>query len=139
MEGRPELSNIIKRELEKQYPNGHRQTPAQRIWKQSKARSEAEERFMFQVTNSGLPIPEREQMLIPGRQWRYDFVWRDKKIIFEIEGGTWTNGRHSRAKGFENDIYKYEAARKLGYSVFRYTTRMVSDGEALLDAQELLS
>lgn len=130
----------VKKAMAEQYPSSRQPTPAQELLKKLTPRSQAEELFIFQVANSGLPVPEREVKLVPGRKWRVDFLWRAKKIVFEIEGGTWNGqGRHSRGLGFENDIRKYEALRKLGYQVFRFTTRMVFDGEALVDAQSLLS
>ena len=140
MTGHQKYNDILAQALKTQYPKSAKKTALQGLLRRETPRSHGEESFLFQLKHaSSLPIPEREQKLVPGRNWRYDFVWYEKKIVFEIEGGVHTGGRHVRAAGFENDIRKYEAARKLGYQVFRYTTDMVTRGEALQDAIELLS
>lgn len=59
------------------------------------------------------------------RDWRADFAWPDHKLLVELEGGTFTNGRHVRPKGFRADCEKYNAAQKLGFIVLRYTSDMV--------------
>lgn len=53
------------------------------------------------------------------RRWRADFAVPQKNVLIEIEGGVWTNGRHTRAKGYAADIEKYNAAALLGYKVYR--------------------
>jgi len=67
----------------------------------------------------------------PERRWRFDYAWPDKMIALEIEGGTWTGGRHTRGKGYESDCEKYSEAAILGWKVIRATTGMVKDGRAL--------
>ena len=41
--------------------------------------------------------------------------------MFELEGGTWTGGRHTRGTGFRDDCEKYNAAGAFGWRVFRLT------------------
>jgi len=65
------------------------------------------------------------------RRWRFDYAWPEHKIAFEVEGGAWTNGRHVRGKGYENDCVKYSTAAIKGWTVIRATTNMVSDGRAV--------
>ena len=62
-----------------------------------------------------------EHSFFPGRKWRIDFAIVDLKIGIEIEGGVWTNGRHTRGKGFIEDIKKYNAAATLGWVILRFT------------------
>ena len=62
-----------------------------------------------------------EHMLYPGRRWRIDFAIVDLKIGIEIEGGVWTNGAHTRGKGFIEDMEKYNAAVTLGWVILRFT------------------
>ncbi|RME56847.1 hypothetical protein D6779_09890 [Candidatus Parcubacteria bacterium] len=78
-----------------------------------------------------LPEPDREYRFHPERRWRFDFAWPTKKVAIEVEGGTWTNGRHSRGNGFENDCEKYNEAAILGWTVLRFTTRQVKRGIAI--------
>ena len=85
----------------------------------------------FHMKAAGLPDPEREFRFHAIRRWRFDFAWPDHKVAAEVEGGTWTGGRHTRGKGFEQDCAKYNAAAMLGWTVLRFTSGMVNSGEAL--------
>jgi len=84
-----------------------------------------------QIKAARLPKPEIEYRFNPSRQYRADFCWPAQMLILEIEGGTWTKGRHVRPQGFQNDIHKYNSAVLLGYRVLRATTKDVEDGTAL--------
>jgi very-short-patch-repair endonuclease len=66
----------------------------------------------------------------PERRWRFDFAWPSKKIAVEIEGGTWSGGRHTTGAGFEKDCEKYNAAVMLEWRVLRFTGKQVKSGEA---------
>jgi very-short-patch-repair endonuclease len=55
------------------------------------------------------------------RKWRFDYANLEHKIAIEIEGGAYTNGRHTRGTGFINDMEKYNEAAILGWVVFRIT------------------
>lgn len=57
----------------------------------------------------------------PVRRWRFDYCCPDLKIAVEIEGGAFTNGRHTRGKGFIADMEKYNNAVLLGYKLLRFT------------------
>lgn len=83
------------------------------------------------VMLAGLPTPEREAQLVPGRAYRCDFVWRDARLIVECEGGTHSQGRHTRGKGFEEDCRKYAQLTLLGWRVIRVTGAHIKSGEAL--------
>lgn len=61
----------------------------------------------------------------PERRWRFDRVWKEKMVAFEIEGGIWVRSRHTTGKGFQEDCYKYNEAIKLGWAVFRLTDPMI--------------
>ena len=62
-----------------------------------------------------------EHVFYPGRKWRIDFAIVDIKIGIEIEGGVWSGGRHTRGKGFIDDVEKYNAAATLGWVILRFT------------------
>jgi hypothetical protein len=72
--------------------------------------SELEDTLLFQVRAVGLPEPEREQRLIPGRRWRVDFFWRSAGLVLEVEGAVWHGGRHTTGAGFTADVIKYKRA-----------------------------
>lgn len=80
---------------------------------------------------AGLPPPLREYRFAPPRRWRFDCAWPAQRIALEIEGGTWTGGRHVRGRGYEGDCVKYSEAALRGWRVLRVTTAMLRDGRAL--------
>ena len=95
-----------------------------------KAISKGEELFFLQCRVYGFS-PEREYQFCEGRKWRFDAAFPDSMVAIEIEGGTWSGGRHTRPAGYENDLEKYNAATRLGWKVYRYTTAMVERGDAI--------
>jgi len=96
-----------------------------------KMKSAPEEQLALRIKATGLPAPVREYKFAPKRRFRADFAWPDRKILAEVEGGTWSGGRHVRGKGYESDCEKYSIAAMLGYRVLRFTTAMVRDGRAI--------
>ena len=64
---------------------------------------------------------ESEVMFCKGRKFRFDFAIVGKKIAIEIEGGIYTNGRHTRGAGFAKDMEKYNLAIENGWVVLRYS------------------
>ena len=99
--------------------------------------SALEEVFARQLEEKSIPF-ERELMLIPGRRFRFDFVFEYAKLVAEIEGGTWSGGRHTRGKGFEDDCIKYNLALEQGYRVLRFTSRLVKDGSGAESVERIL-
>ena len=94
--------------------------------------SDAEEAFAFHCrVAANVPKPEREYRFDPSRRWRFDFAWPPQKLAVEIEGGTFSGGRHTRGSGFEADAEKYAEAVLAGWRVLRVSTAMVTDGRAL--------
>jgi very-short-patch-repair endonuclease len=85
----------------------------------------------FQIKVMKLPPPVEEYRFCPRRRWRADFCWPDFNLIVEFEGGAYTQGRHTRGKGFENDIVKYNTAALMGFTVLRFTATHVRTGLAL--------
>ncbi len=82
---------------------------------------------------------ERELMLIPGRRFRFDFLLAEFALVVEVEGGTWSGGRHTTGAGFRSDCFKYNAALELGYRVLRFTTDMVTKGEAIAQVERIVA
>jgi very-short-patch-repair endonuclease len=77
------------------------------------------ELFLQILKIQNIPIPIAEHRFHSVRRWRFDFAWLDHKLALEVEGGVWTRGRHTRSKGFIQDIEKYNEAVRLGWSVIR--------------------
>ena len=63
----------------------------------------------------------RELRFHPVRSWRFDYAIPEHKIAVEVEGGVWTQGRHTRPRGFLGDMDKYNTATALGWRVLRVT------------------
>ena len=82
---------------------------------------------------------ERELMLVPGRRFRFDFLLAQFALVIEVEGGTWSGGRHTTGAGFRSDCFKYNSALELGYRVLRYTTDMVTKGEAIAQVERIVA
>lgn len=75
-------------------------------------------------TGKGLRARLKETGL---QDWRFDRANVEAMVAVELEGGTWTRGRHVQPKGFENDCRKYNAAAILGWTVFRLTGSMLKN------------
>jgi len=94
--------------------------------------------LLLQIIDAQLSNPEEEYRFDPSRKWRFDFAYPDKKIAIEVEGGVFQQGRHTRGKGFTADCEKYNRATELGWSVYRYTTQHVKNGEAIQQLNRIL-
>lgn len=83
--------------------------------------------FIAMCKQFGLIEPVCEFRFCATRQWRFDYAFPtfDAKgqdtggIALEVEGGAWTGGRHTRGKGFKNDLEKYNRAVLLNWRVLR--------------------
>ena len=99
--------------------------------------SKGEEAFALHCQVEKLS-PEREYVFAQPRRWRFDFAFPDAKVSVEIEGGTWTGGRHSRGGGMAGDMLKYNTAVIMGWKILRYTPQMVMQGMAIDEVKAFL-
>lgn len=81
---------------------------------------------------------EQEFKFHPKRKWRADFHLVEKMILVEVEGGIWSNGRHTRGKGYLGDMEKYNAAVVMGYQVLRFSTEQVKSGLAVRQIEKMV-
>ncbi|OTG93679.1 hypothetical protein [Acinetobacter sp. ANC 3832] len=81
---------------------------------------------------------EQEFKFHPKRKWRADFHLVEKMILVEVEGGIWSNGRHTRGKGYLGDLEKYNAATMLGYQLLRFSTEQVKSGLAVQQIEKMV-
>ena len=100
--------------------------------------SDLEDTFAWQVRATQCPAPVREYKFAVRRRWRFDFAWPDQMLAMEIEGGTWSGGRHTTGKGFAADCAKYNCAVMDGWRVLRFTGESVIDGSAIALVEQAL-
>lgn len=97
---------------------------------------------------------KKEYCFCNGRKWRFDFCFPNEKLAIEVEGGafkkrtykskrtgkliTTIGGRHNSAKGFLNDMEKYNTAAMLGYRLLRFTPQSIMTSKALDIIKECL-
>lgn len=72
-----------------------------------------------------------EYRFLPPRRWRLDFAFIEFSLAIEVEGGAFSNGRHTRGKGFEADCEKYSALAIEGWRLIRCTPGQIKEGKAL--------
>lgn len=94
-------------------------------------RSQLEGLLECQMRALKLPAPMLEFRFMPPRRFRFDFAWPERKVAIEVEGGTWSGGRHVRGNGYEQDCRKYSEAAIRGWKVIRATGKMIKDGTAI--------
>jgi very-short-patch-repair endonuclease len=94
--------------------------------------SEAEELLAFHLRAAGRERGAvREFRFAAPRRWRFDFAWVPEHVAVEVDGGSWSGGRHTSGSGFEADCEKLSEAAALGWRVLRVTPRMIQTGAAL--------
>ena len=112
-----------------------KQEPTQARRQLERAQRESLSRlFQAHWERNELPALTKEYRFHESRKWRFDFCLPDKMIAIEIDGGTWQNGRHNRAKGYAADAEKINAAQGLGWTVFRFSDVMLKQGQEAMDA-----
>jgi len=118
--------------------------------------SKLEEALAFQIRALKLPEPEREyrfaaiatggtgagvrqRVKAAGlKDYRFDFAWPDLMIACECEGGAWIGGRHTRGEGFLADLRKYEAAQRMGWTIYRTAGELIKSGNAVSTIETLI-
>jgi hypothetical protein len=84
---------------------------------------------------AGLPLPIAEFRFAPPRRWRFDFAFLGEKLALEVQGGIFTQGRHTRGPALLKEFEKLNAAAALGWRVLFVTPQQMDDGEAVSIAQ----
>ncbi len=96
-------------------------------------RSELELIFAAHIDQADMPKYEIEYEFDPDRKFRFDFAWPDLRIAVEVDGGTWSGGRHARGQGIYNDCIKQNRAVIKGWTVLRLTSDMIRESTEGLD------
>ncbi|PRY10305.1 hypothetical protein CLV24_11433 [Pontibacter ummariensis] len=80
-----------------------------------------------------------EHRFHPEREWRFDFYLPQSRVAIEVEGGVWTQGRHTRGKGYIGDMEKYNSAQTMGIKVLRFTPDQLLKPKALKVIRQALN
>ena len=91
-------------------------------------RSKLERRMLELVRAARLPEPKANQKL---GAWEADLVWREQRLIVEVDSYTF----HSSRRSFERDRRKDQELQAAGYRVIRFTWRQITyEPEAVIAA-----
>ena len=93
--------------------------------------SQLEAELALQIRVLDLPEPIREYPAIKGRKFRFDFAWVERKLLVEVNGGTYTKGAHSTGRGIARDYEKANLAVLQGWRVLSFDGTAVKSGEAV--------
>ena len=101
--------------------------------------SPLEDLFAFQLDAAGLTGYTREFRAIPGRKFRFDFCFREARLLIEINGGTYNGGSHGRGVGINRDYEKHNLAVINNWRVLSFDTKQVKSGAALQVTEQILT
>lgn len=93
--------------------------------------SQLEAELALQIRALDLPEPIREYPAIKGRKFRFDFAWVERKLLVEVNGGTYTKGAHSTGRGIARDYEKANLAVLQGWRVLSFDGKAVKSGVAV--------
>ena len=95
------------------------------------SKSSLEAELALQIRALDLPEPIREYQAIKGRKFRFDFAWLERKLLVEVNGGTYTKGAHSTGAGIARDYEKCNLGVLQGWRVLSFDGKSVKSGEAV--------
>lgn len=76
----------------------------------------------------GLPAPIGEYEFCPGRKWRFDWLFAEIDLVLEVQGGIFSQGRHTRGAALLKEHEKLNYAAILGYRVMFCTPEDIEKG-----------
>jgi hypothetical protein len=102
-----------------------------------RTRSRLEVRFAALLAGTDLPMPELNVLLdLDGFKVQADCLWREQRLIAELDGGK----AHRTRMAFETDRERDRRLQAAGWRVIRVTWRQLDDaGTLLADLRRLLS
>lgn len=80
-----------------------------------------------------------EHRFAPPRRWAFDFAIQSLMIAIEVEGGVFSNGRHTRGKGYMGDMEKYNVANELGWSILRYSPDQKYKADTITQVKKVIT
>lgn len=111
-----DLPLSLRAKARKQMPPRQPKTQAERDLE--KARAElARGQFFAALDRWNLPRPEYEGRFHHVRRWRFDYLWPDRKLALEVDGGLFTGGAHVQGARIRKTHQKLNMAAALGWRV----------------------
>lgn len=101
--------------------------------KKPPAGSPVEDILARQLSEAGVPgvIRQFPWGEVIGRRFTADFAIPAENLLVEVQGASWSGGRHVSGGGYEADRRKAALASILGWSYLEVVTSQVKSGEAL--------
>ena len=95
--------------------------------------SDLEQAFLTRWKQLGYPdVWQREYRPFDARRFRFDLAAPAPHFVaVEVDGGTWSGGRHVRGSGFDSDCLKHNLATAAGWRVFGITSSMLREAPEL--------
>lgn len=96
--------------------------------------------FLALLKHHGIPQPQVEYVFAKPRKWRFDFgwpiVWEDDspvlvRVALEVQGGIWTQGRHTRGAALLKEHEKLNRAACLGWRILYRTPQNLCSMETI--------
>lgn len=87
--------------------------------RRAKRAAERKLRDYFEGAVGVRPQTEYQFAADAGRKWAFDVAFVEQRVALEVEGGVWSEGRHTRGSGFLADMEKYNAAAVRGWRLLR--------------------
>lgn len=96
--------------------------------------------FLLHLRAAGLHTMFKQEVLFhPTRKWRFDFADHTTKIAIELDGGTWGGmSGHNTGSGIARDMTKINEAQRLGWQVYRFDSKMIKSGAAIIYIQMIV-
>jgi len=99
------------------------------------SRSPLEDHFLRFLAKAGLPLPETNVSLqLGGRTYQADCLWREHRVIVELDG----HQAHGTRSAFESDRERDRRMQVAGWRVVRITARQLRRPESLAHDLHLL-
>jgi hypothetical protein len=101
----------------------------------------AQREYRFAAHHVGFGSGIRKRLESAGlRDWKFDFALPEIMLAIECEGGAWAKRktRHTTGTGFHDDLIKYDAAMRLGWTVYRCDLKMIETLRAYETIKQLI-
>lgn len=109
-----------------------------RLLRRGTTGSSLEQEAVLKMAAAGITGYLREQWLVPGRRFAFDFSWARERVVLEVHGVYGKKSRHLNPKGFQNDREKMNLAQMQGWLVIEAGTDQIKKGEFIQWLQDAL-